>query len=171
MRRWPAGHFAELINRLIETDDVNVVLIGGPEDAAIAAAVLDKVRDRERISIAAGELGLAELLSLLARCALFVGNNSGPKHIAAALGLPTVGVHSGNVDLREWGPVGRNAVAVWRKVECAPCYLTQPEQCPRSLACLTELQPSDVYPLCRRLLAIGRRRVMSEPSQGRASDG
>jgi len=156
MRRWPAEHFAGLIDMMIERDDVNVVLIGGAEDRLVANAVLDRVRNRDRVTLGVGRVRLAELPAFLTRCALFVGNNSGPKHIAAAVGVPTVGVHSGNVDAREWGPSGPRAVAVRRWVECSPCYLARPGECSRGVACLTELRPFDVYSVCRRLLAMGR---------------
>jgi hypothetical protein len=73
------------------------------------------------------------------------------------LGVPTVGIHSGNVDPREWGPAGRRAVAIWRHVHCAPCQFSKPEQCDRGLACLTGLRPVDVYPVCKRLLAMRSR--------------
>ncbi|MGH7093401.1 MAG: glycosyltransferase family 9 protein, partial [Stellaceae bacterium] len=166
IRRWPAAHFAELADLLIEGDDVNVVLVGGAGDAAIAAAVLDKVRNRDRIAVAVGKIPLADLPAFLTACALFVGNNSGPKHIAAGLGVPTVGVHAANVDPREWGPLGPVAVSVWRHVECAPCHLTSIADCDRGLACLTGLRPIDVYPACKRLLAIGRLRAV-HPSMPR----
>jgi len=98
------------------------------------------------------ELPLAELPALLAGVSLFLGNNSGPKHIAAGLGVPTVGVHSGTEDVREWGPVGPNAIAVAREVVCAPCYLAHAADCRRGLACLRQLEPAQVYDACKRLL-------------------
>lgn len=155
IRQWPPRYFAELIDRLIEDNDVNIALIGGNGDAAATDEVLAALRHPERAWSLVGEIALHELPDFLARCALFLGNNSGPKHIAAALGMPTIGVHSGNVDAREWAPVGPRAVAVRRNVTCSPCYLTRVRDCPRHLACLTELRPMDVYPLCERLLAIG----------------
>jgi ADP-heptose:LPS heptosyltransferase/GT2 family glycosyltransferase len=154
MRQWPAEHFAELIDLLVEKDDVNVVMVGGPDDEPVAAAVLDHLGHRDRVWSLVGRFNLVDLPSLLMACSLFVGNNSGPKHIAAALGVPTVGIHSGNVDAREWGPLGPRALAIRRNVECSPCYLTKVEDCHRNLACLRELQPGDVYPACKRLLAL-----------------
>lgn len=171
MRRWPASHFAELADLLIEHDDVNVVLVGGAGDAAIAAAVLDKVRNRDRVGVAVGKIPLVALPAFLTACALFIGNNSGPKHIAAGLGVPTVGVHAANVDPREWGPLGPVAVSVWRHVECAPCHLTSIADCERGLACLTGLRPIDVYPACKRLLAIGRGRAVYRPAPRVAAVG
>jgi ADP-heptose:LPS heptosyltransferase len=100
---------------------------------------------------------------LLARTSLFLGNDSGPKHIAAGLGVPTVGIHSGTVDVREWGPIGPNAVAVAREMVCSPCYLSNPEDCRRGLACLRQLSPEIVYDTCRRLLLLNAPAVPAKP--------
>ena len=101
-----------------------------------------------------GEVPLADLPELLATAALFVGNDSGPKHLAAGLGIPTIGIHSGTVDAREWGPAGPYAVAMQRRMLRSPCYLSDAGQCVRGVTCLTELRPNEVYEVCRRLLAI-----------------
>jgi ADP-heptose:LPS heptosyltransferase/GT2 family glycosyltransferase len=169
IRRWPASHFAELIDLLVERDGVQVAIIGVAGDGEIATQVLQTVRHHNRVSNLTGKLEFSDLVALLSASALFVGNNSGPKHLAAGLGVPTVGIHSGNVDPREWGPAGRRAVAIWRRVRCAPCQLSRPEQCDRQLACLTELRPVDVYSTCKRLLAIRSAR-RSESLAGKALD-
>jgi ADP-heptose:LPS heptosyltransferase len=104
-----------------------------------------------------GKVPLDELPGLLAGMSLFVGNNSGPKHIAAGLGVPTVGVHSGTEDVVEWGPVGPSALAVAREVACAPCYLAVAADCRRGLACLRQLEPARVYEACKRLLLLAPR--------------
>src|SRR5208282_4938284 len=154
IRRWPAAYFAELIDMLVERDGVHVAIVGVAGDSEIAMGVLRTVRHRSQVSNLAGMIEFHDLVALLSASALFVGNNSGPKHLAAGLGIPTVGIHSGNVDPREWGPSGRRAVAVWRHVHCSPCHFSKPEQCDRNLACLTGLRPVDVYPTCKRALAI-----------------
>jgi ADP-heptose:LPS heptosyltransferase len=154
IRRWPSAYFAELIDLLVERDGVHVAIVGVAGDSEIAMEVSRTVRHRSRVSNLAGIIEFYDLVALLSVSALFVGNNSGPKHLAAGLGVPTVGIHSANVDPREWGPLGRRAVAVWRHVHCSPCHFSRPEQCDRKLACLTGLRPVDVYPVCKRLLAI-----------------
>jgi ADP-heptose:LPS heptosyltransferase len=154
IRQWPAEHFAALIDLLAANYDVAIAVIGAPEEAEIADSVIEKVRHRDAVESLVGKVKLSDLPALLGTAALYVGNNSGPKHIAAGLGVPTVGIHSGTVDAREWGPVGVNAVAIRRDVHCSPCYLATIESCPRKLACLTELRPTEVYEICSRLLAI-----------------
>jgi O-antigen biosynthesis protein len=99
-------------------------------------------------------LEFSDLVDLLMRATLFVGNNSGPLHLAAALGVPTVGIHPANVSPGEWGPLGPRTVAVWRHVHCSLCQFSKPEECNRKLFCLTELRPVDVYPVCKRFLTI-----------------
>src|SRR4029077_17934778 len=101
-----------------------------------------------------GKVPLADLPALLARASLFLGNDSGPKHIAAGVGAPTIGVQPGRGVAREWGPTGANAVAGALEMVCSPCYLSSPEDCRRGLACLRELSPETVYGACKRLLLL-----------------
>ncbi|MGH7099550.1 MAG: glycosyltransferase family 9 protein [Stellaceae bacterium] len=156
-RQWPPEHFAALIDLLAGREAVNLALIGGSEDREKAARIIGAVQHRQAVFDLTGRVGLTQLPGLLQRCALFVGNNSGPHHLAAALGIPTIGIHSGVEDAREWGPVGPSAVAVQRDMDCCPCHLAQVAACPRELACLTGLLPRTVYALCRRLLILGGR--------------
>jgi ADP-heptose:LPS heptosyltransferase/GT2 family glycosyltransferase len=153
MRQWPAEHFAALADLLIEKHGVNVLLIGGPDEIELAQEVLDKIVQRDAVVSVTGKTSLAELTQLLACCALYVGNNSGPKHIAAAIGAPTIGVHSGVIDSAEWAPIGKRALALRRNMTCSPCYLAREVDCPRNLACLRQLEPVSVWQACRALLA------------------
>ena len=153
-RQWPPEYFAAVIDRLVEVDGAQIVLIGAAGDEPVAADILARVRDKNAVSSLVGKVPLAELPALLAGVSLFLGNNSGPKHIAAGLGVPTVGVHSGTEDVREWGPVGPAAIAVARDVICAPCYLTEAADCRRGLACLRELEPARVYEACKRVMQL-----------------
>lgn len=89
-RRWPTERFAELGRRLHERYDARVVLVGSEQDAAASAEAA------RRIGPAAtdltGCLSLGGLLGLASRSVLMVGNDSGPRHLAAATGVPTVGI-------------------------------------------------------------------------------
>ena len=153
MRQWPTGHFAALIDLLVERDGLNAVLIGGPDEAELAQEVLLSCRNQHAVVSLVGKTPLGELPGLLGSCVLYVGNNSGPKHIAAALGVPTIGIHSGVVDAVEWGPIGTRAVALRRNMTCSPCYLARFQDCPRNLACLRSLEPTLVHQNAEMLLA------------------
>jgi len=153
IKQWPALHFATLIDLLIEKNGVKVVIVGGPDENELGAQVLAHVSNRQSVVSLVGKTLLKDLPALLQACALFVGNDSGPKHIAAALGIPTVGVHSGIVDPIEWGPLGPRTVALQRSMACSPCYLNKAEDCVRNLMCLNELFPESVHRYCEMFLA------------------
>ncbi len=154
-KQWPPGHFAGLIDLLATDQDANIVMIGGPDEVAVAEEVLDSVIHKDRVFMLVGKTRLGDLPDVLRACELYVGNDSGPKHMAAALGVPTVGIHSGSVDASEWGPMGETAVALRRDMNCSPCYLARIADCHRNLACMRGLKPGDVYRACMRLLALG----------------
>ncbi len=152
VRQWPPGHYAALID-LLAGEGLHSVLIGGPDEAVIADEVLRRVTTAGCVESLVGRVKLAQLPDVMRACALFVGNNSGPQHIAASLGLPAIGIHSGVVDASEWAPLGPQALAIRKRMICSPCYLEFASDCPRDLACLTGLRPAEVFAECRRLLA------------------
>lgn len=170
MRQWPPEYFALLIDQLIESEDVHVALIGGPDEAPLADRILAEIVHTSSAWSLAGRTKLGDLPSVLAACALFIGNNSGPHHIAAALGVPTIGIHSGVTDAREWGPLGPAAVAMNRDMSCAPCYSSKMEECHRGFACLRQLLPGDVFRMCRRLLAVSARPKAAVRASGNKKD-
>jgi ADP-heptose:LPS heptosyltransferase/GT2 family glycosyltransferase len=155
-RQWPVEHFASLADLLVEKSGVNIVIIGSPDERSLAETLLNLVINKESISSLVGETSLKDLPQLLKACALYVGNNSGPKHIAAGLGIPTIGIHSGVVDATEWGPLGPRAFALQRSMLCKPCYLVRAEDCPRSMACVKQLEPAIVYQYADGLLTLNQ---------------
>lgn len=151
-KQWPEEHVAALIDLMIERDDVNVMLVGGPDDEAVSESICANVIQPGRVVSMAGKTKLSALPQLLLACSLYIGNDSGPKHIAAALGVPTIGIHSGVVDAAEWGPMGARSVALRRNMSCSPCYLANAADCPRNLACLRQLEPAMVHETAQALL-------------------
>ncbi len=152
-----ADYFTALINQLAASGEVNVAIIGGPDEAELAETILAGVADPQYGPLI-GKTRLSDLPGILSSCALFIGNNSGPHHIAAGLGVPTIGIHSGVTDAREWGPLGANAIAMNRDMTCSPCYSSSMDQCNRRFACLNKLMPSDVLRTAARMLAAGANR-------------
>ncbi len=164
-KQWPEAHFSALIDLLIEKNGVNVLLVGGPDDEAIADTLLESVLHRDSVASMAGKTSLAALPRLLKNCVLYIGNDSGPKHIAAAVGIPTIGIHSGVVDPVEWGPIGPNAVALRRNMACSPCYLANAADCPRALACLKFFDPAMVYETAIAMLPPGASEPAYKPAR------
>lgn len=116
-KEWPAAHYSELIDRLAG-EDAQCVLVGAPGERERCLEVA--AASRHGALVAAGETSVGELTALLSLCDAFVGNDSGAMHVAAALGLPTVGIFGST---RAWrtGPLGARAVVVQHPIECSPC--------------------------------------------------
>ncbi len=124
VRNWPAGRFAELASRLRAHTGRPVVLLGGREatyDGSDETALSARVRNLMRSPAVdlGGKLGTAELLALLRRCSLFVGNNSGPAHLAATLaGVPVLLAWAPRNE-EIWRPWGNEVVLSTARAECA----------------------------------------------------
>lgn len=116
-KEWPADYYADLIDSLA-ADGAECVLVGAPAERERCAAVA--AASRAGAVVAAGETSVGELAALLSQCDAFVGNDSGAMHVAAALGVPTVGVFGST---RAWrtGPRGPRATVVQYPIECSPC--------------------------------------------------
>lgn len=119
---WPAERFAELARRLVERQGVRVALAWGPGEQALVQTALTALGrsasrfDEEMIPPAPGVYVLpgttfVELGAVIARACLFVGGDTGPTHLAAALGVPTVSM-MGPLDARRNGPLGDHCLTV-----------------------------------------------------------
>lgn len=124
-RRWPAERFAELAARLASSADMVCALVGSADEREYTAAVAEAARVRAG-SVAAsildlsGSLSPGELCAWLATASLVVSNDSGPMHLAAALGAPTLGLFGPETPLM-YRPIGPRARAIWRPPICSPC--------------------------------------------------
>ncbi len=106
-KRWPAERYASLMSWLSRRPGLKLLLLGGPEERDLAARVA-ALSGVSSLNLA-GALSLRGLMGVLSRCFLMIGNDSGPTHIAAALGVPTVALFSGKNEPSEWGPIGVRA--------------------------------------------------------------
>ncbi len=138
-KRWPLERFADLADRLIGALHADVLIFGSRDERPLAEAVARQMQHTP--AILAGETGLRQLLALLAECRLVVTNDSGPMHLAAALGLPLVAVF-GSTNERATGPLGARVRIVKRPVACSPCGL---RECPIDFRCMTGVAVDDVY--------------------------
>ena len=112
-RQWPVIRFVELIPLLQSRLKLPTVIVGGPESRRIAAEIQSAVPDA--LHNLTGETTLGKFVSLLKQSALLVSNDSGPVHIAAALGTPVVSVFTRNqpgINPERWKPLGEKSVYV-----------------------------------------------------------
>jgi ADP-heptose:LPS heptosyltransferase len=161
-RRWPQEHFVELAVRLAAADPVRrIILTSGPSEADAARAIVAEARRRlgNEAGIRAGdEYSLAELRSLVARAAAYVGGDSGPLHVAATSDVPIVGVYGPTLPVRSapWRPPGVPTAAVERlDLACRPC--DQRRCVTDDFRCLTGIGPEQVVAAVEQVLAAGTR--------------
>jgi lipopolysaccharide heptosyltransferase II len=148
-KRWPAAKFAELASRF----DGSVVVVGSDQErkggAQIANAVLAQGRSAVDLT---GQTTLKRLAALLAAADLLVSNDSGPLHLAAALGTPVVGIFTCTSPVRS-GPAGELHELISTGVPCAGSYKkTCPFRGPAHLACLGELSVERVWVAVERIV-------------------
>jgi heptosyltransferase II len=137
-KRWP--YYAELVARL----DCRAVIVGGPEDAALADSIVAAAPGRA-VS-AAGELTLRESAALISRAAVLVTNDSAPLHLATAVGTPVVALFGPTVPEFGFGPRNPGDVVLGHgSLECRPCSRHGPNRCPLGHhRCMRELSVDDV---------------------------
>ena len=144
---WPPARFAELANRLHSREDADVILFGAAAESAVSSAIAAHMR-RSPIDLT-GKTPIADLPALLSQCHLFIGNDSGAMHVAAAVGLPVVAVF-GPTDPFGTAPVTPRCTVVQEKPYCSPCFL---RRCPTDHRCMTKVTPDMLEVAVRPWLA------------------
>lgn len=118
-KRWGAGNFVRLANRLLKENGVKAVFVGTRDDALVMAGAGEALIQKD--ASAFGMTSLKTLAAVLKRARVLVTNDSGPMHIAAAVGTPAVAVF-GPTDPKRTGPYGGIHRVVMAGVPCAPCF-------------------------------------------------
>lgn len=117
-KRWAEGKFVELARRLASEKSLRTVVVGGPDDEALASSIARQAGDGA-LSLA-GQATLRETAAVIERAAIYVGNDSGPMHVADSTGTPVVAVFASS-DPASFGPVGPRSLVVTPGEPCAPC--------------------------------------------------
>jgi len=145
-KRWPAERYAALADRLIDELGAQVLLVGSNAEAGVSQEVSGQMRNQPLTLT--GQTDLAELVATLSLVDLLVTNDTGPAHIASALGRPTLVIFGPTNPLttRPFSPLGE---IVRKPPDCAPCML---RDCPIDHRCMTAITPADVFERARTLL-------------------
>ncbi|MEO6457310.1 MAG: glycosyltransferase family 9 protein [Chloroflexia bacterium] len=158
-RIWGIEGFGEVARELARKYNARIVIVGGPDEREVAARLEGIIGEVSALNLA-GQTSIHVTAAVLERCDLFVGNDSGPMHIAAAMGVPVVAVF-GPSNSNAWGPYtppmeDSKHKIVARDLPCMPCFyrnhsLGLREGCgPRP--CLTGLPASAVLAACEEVL-------------------
>jgi len=138
-KRWLPERYAALGDRLIGALGADVLIFGSRVETPLAETIARMMKHTP--VVVTGETTLRQLMALLGECRLVVTNDSGPMHLAAALGLPLVSIF-GCTNERATGPVGSRVRVIKRPVACSPCGL---RECPIDFRCMESVSVDDVY--------------------------
>lgn len=147
---WPVEHYASLAQRLAAAlPQARLVVLGGRTDAKLGRRVSQGAPDR--CLDLTGQTTLPEMVEWIRRSELLICNDSGPMHVAAALGRPVVAMF-GPTDPRRTGPYGQAERVLQLKLPCVPC-LRKRCGCAKPLECLRAISPEHVFTTVRQRLA------------------
>jgi len=155
-RAWHPRRFAEAARRVAAPRGGAVLLLGGPDDAAVAAELRAELGCRH-VDLT-GRTSVRTMTALLARAGLFLGNDSGPMHLAAAAGTPVVALFGPGSPERT-GPISEpwRCRVITRRYPCSPCRQDFFEECWPARSgkpfCLEEITVDEVVRACEELLA------------------
>ncbi|MDD5687080.1 MAG: lipopolysaccharide heptosyltransferase II [Elusimicrobia bacterium] len=143
-KRWPAKNYAELSDRIVNELGGKIIIFGGPDDIEVVNTVV-KNMGTKAINLA-GKTTIKQLAALIKKCKIFITNDSGPMHIAAAFNVPTVAVFGPTVKELGFFPYSKKAVVIEKDIPCRPCGRHGPNKCPQGdFKCMNEVSVDDVF--------------------------
>ena len=146
-KRWLPERFAEAATALAAELDADIAVFGSKAEAELCSQIAKGAGPQAHNL--AGTTSLAEFIDLAATCTVYLTNDSGPMHVAAALGVPTVAVF-GATDHITTGPVSERASVVREPVDCSPCLL---RECPIDHRCMQRVSSARVVDAALSLLS------------------
>jgi ADP-heptose:LPS heptosyltransferase len=148
---WPIENYRELGYALLSRfPGARLIVVGGPEDETLGD-FLAKAWGEESVNFA-GRASILQSAEIMRRCKLFIGNDSGPSHLAAAVGIPVVTIFSSFVFPELWRPWGPKSRIIRHSVPCEFCF-TEDGKCPKGTnACLEKISVDEVLSHCLTFL-------------------
>jgi heptosyltransferase II len=150
-RIWPIGRYAVLCEEIIYNHKTKIIFSGAQNEIELIGLIQNKMKNKENTINAAGHLSLNQVFYLISRCKLFIGNDSGPMHIAAAMGTKTLGLFGPNLPKR-FGPYGKGNIGLYKGYNCefSPCINVHKGQVPD---CLYPKESND-YQKCMKNIGV-----------------
>jgi heptosyltransferase-2 len=137
-KRWPGERFALLGDMIADRLGLRTALLGAAGDLRQCRAVEERMANRT-VNLC-GRLGFPELMGLLRLSRSVVANDSGGMHLAAAVGVPVVGLFF-STDPRWTGPISPNSRVLYNPIDCSPCFA---RDCDRNAICTRSITPQEV---------------------------
>ncbi len=148
LKVWPPDRFAQLADRLVDRFGCRILLGGDQREREVAELVARKARCGP--IVVAGKFTLLQFAAVVKRCALFIGNDGGAMHIAAAMGTPVVALFGPTYPQR-WGPRGGPVQVIYKGLDCRACY--HPTCLRGDDSCMQQIGVDEVYGAASRMLA------------------
>lgn len=142
-KRWPAENWAELIKRIYKSSGKKVLIIGGKNETSWNNAIAQAAGDEACLNLT-GKTTMSELIEAIRGLKVFISNDSGPMHIACALGVPAIGIFGPTTKELGFFPYGKNNTVIQTRLACRPCALHGSKKCPRK------------HFLCMKLITVER---------------
>jgi heptosyltransferase-2 len=169
-KMWGEERFAALADRFVEDHDATVLMMGTKGENELASTIVGAMRaevPEGRVRNLCGRTrDVHQMAAVFSRCTVVVGNDSGPCHVAGAVGVPTVAVF-GSTSADRTGIRGEKVENLWEHVACSPCFK---RECPKEdyMACMDAIPGARVYGAVRDLLGLRRQagRRASRPGRG-----
>jgi len=139
-KQWMPDRFAAVGDTFVARSGGYVVLVGAATDAEASRRVVAGMQRSDRAIVLAGQTSVADLVGILAEAWIVVSNDTGPAHVSAAVGSPTVTIF-GPTEEFATHPVGTRTAIVRKPVECSPCML---RDCPIDHRCMTGIAVDEV---------------------------
>ena len=145
-KKWFPERFALVADRLIDAFSAQVMLFGSSADKESVAQVQQNAKFP--LCTLAGTTNLTETMALIARCRLFISNDSGLMHLAGAMGIPVIAIF-GSTNPEATSPPGHKNMIIHKDVSCSPCLKPV---CPTDFRCMDLIRVDDVYEAAVRML-------------------
>ncbi len=156
-KRWSLERYRTLVQRLVQEFGVQVLLIGGKDDVALneqLIAGLDTPEQREHVLNIADMTSFGELAAQLAACTLFIGNDSSPMHLAAAVDIPVIAIF-GPTSPQEYGPYPTDDpkhISLWHHPSGQPCFFLGQVRACAHCTCMQSVSVDEVWQAVLRLI-------------------
>jgi ADP-heptose:LPS heptosyltransferase len=154
LKCWPKANYVNLIKQLSGAyERVKIVVFGSARDRSAVQPLLEETRGPNVID-AVGKTSIPQMAALIRCSDAFIGNDSGPLHIAVALNVPAIGIFGATCPEQVIPSGGKNCIMLRKNLPCGPCYVHQPFFTPgcRDARCLSLISVSDVMHVLESLL-------------------
>jgi len=155
-RMWPKERFAQVADYLVDKYKAKIILFGNEEESNLAKNMITLMKNKNNAFNFTGKTSVREIFYLIGVCKLFISNDAGPMHVAAAQGVVTIGLFGCNLPIR-FKPFGKNNYYIYKKKTqdaCINVHKGQVGKCKHGIenACVKKIQVNDVMKIVGKAL-------------------